>query len=98
MSLPDNNIRRLSTAYARGMIDSDTYRRLRTMQLGALEFEKEAPALPEDISGITVPHKTVDQPHVLELAESSNKSSVLWAIFGIAAFVAGAAIYFTYFN
>lgn len=55
-----SNLRILSIAFAAGRIDRNTYLKLRTQQLGALEFEKPIPELPANLLEISIPTVKVD--------------------------------------
>lgn len=55
-----SNLRILSIAYAAGRLDRRSYVKLRTAQLGALEFGKPLPALPDELHDITVPQIKID--------------------------------------
>lgn len=63
--LQGTNLRILSIAYAAGRIDRDTYLKLRTQQLGALEFNKPIPPLPEPLLDINVPMVKLDAPYTV---------------------------------
>ena len=58
------NLRILSIAYATGRMDRDTYLKLRTQQLGAMEFNKPIPPLPGDLLDINVPSVKLDAPYI----------------------------------
>ena len=77
MSLADNNLRRLSAAYARGLIDSRIYRRMRTEQLSAMEFDRKAPELPVEMMDLTIPRKKIDAPHEPKVNKSSKTGLIL---------------------
>ncbi len=93
MSLPDNNLRRLSAAHARGLIDTPTYRRLRTAQLGAMEFNRKVPELPEDMQNIAIPKQKIDVPHEPRKTKSSKTGLIIGLII-VAAIAAGAAYFY----
>lgn len=63
--LQGTNLRILSIAYAAGRIDRDLYLKLRTQQLGALEFDKPVPSLPEALLDISVPMVKLDAPYTV---------------------------------
>jgi hypothetical protein len=63
--LQGTNLRILSIAYASGRIDRDIYLKLRTQQLGALEFNKPIPPLPEALLDINVPSVKLDAPYTV---------------------------------
>lgn len=95
MSLSDNNIRKLSAAHARGLIDTTSYRRLRTTQLSALEFGKPLPTLPIEMTDISIPKQKIDAPHQPKVKKS--KSPFLLIVIVTVVIVAGAAYYLTSF-
>ncbi|MBN1377899.1 MAG: hypothetical protein JXA04_01535 [Gammaproteobacteria bacterium] len=70
-----SNLRILSIAYAGGRIDRTTYLRLRTQQLGALEFDKPLPELPANLLEIDIPTVKVDSSHVDIKKHTGNR---LW--------------------
>jgi hypothetical protein len=70
-----SNLRILSIAFAGGRIDRNTYLKLRTQQLGALEFDKPVPELPANLLEITIPTVKVDSSHV---EMRSGKDARLW--------------------
>ena len=92
MSLPDNNLRKLSAAHARGLIDTATYRRLRTAQLGAMEFNRKVPELSEDMQNIAIPKQKIDVPHEPRKKKSSKTGLLIGLI--ILALLAGGGAYF----
>ncbi|HEX7028833.1 MAG TPA: hypothetical protein VF268_16445, partial [Gammaproteobacteria bacterium] len=63
--LQGTNLRILSIAYAAGRVDRDLYLKLRTQQLGALEFNKPIPPLPEALLDISVPTVKLDAPYTV---------------------------------
>lgn len=95
MSLPDNNLRKLSAAHARGLIDSSNYRRLRTTQLSAIEFGKPLPELPSEMTDITIPKKKIDAPHQPTRKKSSSSLIVIFIV-AICA-IAGCVYYYLNF-
>lgn len=95
MSLSDNNIRKLSAAHARGLIDTTSYRRLRTTQLSAIEFGKPLPPLPTEMTDISIPKQKIDAPHQPKV-KKAKPPVMLFVIIAIAV-AAGAAYYFKLF-
>lgn len=93
MSLPDNNLRRLSAAHARGLIDTRAYRRMRTEQLSAMEFNRKAPNLPLEMMDLTIPKQKIDAPHQPKVTKSSKKGLIVTFIV-IVLLAAGAAYYY----
>jgi hypothetical protein len=92
-----SNLRKLSIAYAGGRLDRNTYLRLRTQQLGALEFNKPLPLLSEELLEINVPSIKLDAPYS---AARSGFSPLLLAM-AIAALVAlslGGGLYYAWQN
>lgn len=59
-----SHLRILSIAYATGRLDRETYLRLRTRQLGALEFGKPLPDIPEDLWDIHIPTVKIDASYL----------------------------------
>ena len=72
-----SNLRILSIAYATGRMDRDTYLKLRTQQLGAMEFNKPIPQLPEELVDISVPSVKLDAPYI---GKRSSKALIISAI------------------
>ncbi len=83
---PDANLRILSIAYASGRIDRKTYTRLRTQQLGALEFNKPMPPLPDNLMEIVIPTVKVDASMV-DVKHPRTKQ--YWLYVGVALLVLG---------
>lgn len=76
-----SSLRMLSMAYAAGRLDRETYLRLRTRQLGALEFGKPLPDIPEDLWDITIPTVKIDASYLG--AKKRNKTGFLVALIAI---------------
>lgn len=74
-----SNLRILSIAYAGGRIDRNTYLKLRTMQLGALEFKKPIPELPSDLMEINIPSVKVDASQI-NASKSKGKKFLLYPV------------------
>lgn len=94
MSLPDNNLRRLSASFARGLADKSTYRKLRTAQLSALEFNRKLPDLPAEMTNIVIPKQKIDVPHQPPSRKSSGGNGFLITMIILLMLGAGAAAYF----
>lgn len=71
-----NNLRILSIAYANSRLERETYLKLRTQQLSALNFGKPIPPLPEELSDIKIPSIKIDSPH--QNSGSPKKNFRLW--------------------
>ena len=86
---PDTNLRILSIAYASGRIDRKTYTRLRTQQLGALEFNKPIPQLPENLKKIIIPTVKVDASTV---DVKQPRTKLYWLYSTVALLIVGAGL------
>lgn len=90
-----STLRRLSIAYAGGRLDRTTYLRLRTQQLGALEFNRPLPPLSEELLDINVPSVKLDAPYS---AARSGFSPILLAIAVLVALSLGGGLYYAWQN
>ncbi|MBA3581927.1 MAG: hypothetical protein H0W44_05675 [Gammaproteobacteria bacterium] len=94
--LPESNLRKLAIAYASGKVDRENYRKLRTRQLSALDFDKALPDLPDEIAAIGVPSVKVDAPKNAggNLLKGRSLKTIVMAIAAIV-LVGIVGIYFT---
>lgn len=92
-----NNLRKLSIAYANGQIDSKYYRRIRSQQLSALDFQKRVPPLPEELAKIQVPGKAVDI-QMESVAVETHNQQVFKIAAGVVVSVILIAIAFWWFS
>ncbi len=83
------NLRILSIAYANKRIDRTTYLKLRTQQLGAIEFNKPIPELPANLMEIVVPSIKVDAPSG---GVSTSGGNFVWRYVAIAALLIAASV------
>lgn len=89
--IPGSNLRILSIAYASGRLDRNSYLRLRTQQLGALEFNKPVPELPANLLEISIPTIKVDTAQI-SIKKPDNKRWPLYlsiSVIVIAAIIGG---------
>lgn len=56
----NKNLRILCLAYSNGRIDRRKYQHLRAQQLSAIEFNKDYPAIPVDLTTIVIPKKKIE--------------------------------------
>lgn len=76
-----SKIRILAIAYAQGRLDKDNYRRLRTSQLSAMDFNKASPDLPAELNDIEIPRIKVDPPRAA--GKKRSLLSIISIILGI---------------
>lgn len=86
-----SKIRILSIAYAQGRLTKESYRRLRTSQLSALDFDKPSPELPADLNDIEIPKINIDLPR--SSGKQQRKLSIIIVILGILVLTGAIAVY-----
>ncbi|HEY3486834.1 MAG TPA: hypothetical protein VGL10_02105, partial [Gammaproteobacteria bacterium] len=81
-NIGSSNLRILAIAFANNRIDRKTYVRLRTQQLGALEFSRPLPPLPPELLDISIPSVKLDAPHVNKKT-GGGLPIIKWAVIGL---------------
>jgi hypothetical protein len=90
-----SNLRVLAIAFANNRIDRKTYLRLRTQQLGALEFSKPLPPLPPELLDISVPSVKIDAPHI---NKKDYRPIIKWLLIALALLGTSTVAYIGYFR
>lgn len=72
-----SHLRVLAIAYATGRISRDIYLKERTRQLGAMEFGKPLPGLPEDLLDIVIPTVKIDASYVNATKQGRGRGKII---------------------
>lgn len=78
-----SSLRILAIAHATGRMSREAYLRERTRQLGAIEFNKPSPPLPDELSNITIPTIKIDASYVNAHKKGGAKKKIILLLIAV---------------